>query len=79
MLIAALFLTSPAPQPHAAPCVWWSRAEQRCRDEDVEILGPWDPRPGPGDWPSTYYTPPAAWGAYPLEQSRGQTFTPGYP
>jgi hypothetical protein len=60
-LIAAIALSSPlfAPACDAggypidsvaacrASCSWWSKAEQRCRDVDVENLGEWDPRPHP--------------------------------
>lgn len=76
-LIAALMLTSPA------PCAWWSRAEHRCRDADVEVIGSWDPRPPPSEWSQGYSQPePRDWGAYPLEQPAPAsqtlpTFTPG--
>lgn len=65
-LVAALFLSSPVPPP--ACRYWYSHTEHRCRDEDVEVIGPWDPRPAPADWPTHYYTPPEPWGAYPLEK-----------
>jgi hypothetical protein len=68
-LIAALFLTSPAPAAPAA-CLWYSRAEHRCRDEDVEVIGSWDPRPAPSDWPRSYYPDPPDWGEYPCERPR---------
>jgi hypothetical protein len=61
-LIAALALSSPVPT-----CAWWSRSERRCRDADVEIVGPWDPRPL--DWSGGYSMPnPPEWGTYKLEK-----------
>lgn len=65
-MIAALALTSPVP----IACRWYSHAERRCRDADVEYLGPWSPSPAPADWPTSYYPTPAEWGAYPLEQRK---------
>ncbi len=64
-LIAALALTSPV----TLSCRWWSRAERRCRDVDVESLGSWDPRHAPDEWPKSYYTDPPAWGRYPTEKT----------
>ena len=52
-----------------ASCSWWDRHDERCRDVDVEVIGSWDPRPEPKDWPKNgYAAPPPAWGAYPLEK-----------
>lgn len=62
-LIAAFVLSSPP------GCKWWSRAEQLCRDSDVENLGEWDPRPPVGEWSSNAYVgEPPAWGVYPCEK-----------
>lgn len=66
-LIALAFLASPPLPPR---CLWWSRTERRCRDADMEILGSWDPRPAPYDWPNSYYTPPPEFGVFPTEQRR---------
>lgn len=53
-----------------ASCAWWSPAEKRCRDADVENLGSWDPRPAPHEWSSGYSTPnPKPWGEYPTEKT----------
>lgn len=68
-LLLAVALSSPMPMPPT--CLhWYSKTEHRCRDEDVEIIGPWDPRPGPEEWPHSVYYDPKDWGAYPTEQQR---------
>lgn len=77
-LLAALLVSPGADKRPVSPardCAFWSRAERRCRDADVEVIGPWDPRPGPGEWPTaTYYDPPA-FGTYPCEQRPEQTYS----
>jgi hypothetical protein len=64
-LLAAALLTSPIPPP---VCGWYSKAEHRCRDADIEVIGAWDPRPSPDEWPHSSYYKPAEWGAYPTEK-----------
>lgn len=50
-------------------CVWYSRAERRCRDEDMEVIGAWDPRPNPSEWQySTPNSAPPDFGAYSTEK-----------
>jgi len=83
-LVAALMLTSPAPGPACdewgypitpacrASCAWWSKVERRCRDVDVEVIGSWDPRPAPHEWPSTMLLNPPDWPAYRLEKANAQ-------
>lgn len=66
-LLFALAFSSPA-LPPPPRCRWWSRTERRCRDSDMEILGEWDPRPTADDWPTSYYSTPADYGAYPTEK-----------
>jgi hypothetical protein len=70
----ALALTSPVPRAPPPPaCRWYDRYAHRCRDEDIEYLGEWDPRPGPEDWSSGYYPTPPAWGAFPTEKPRASS------
>lgn len=75
MLLALLTLTSPLPPVSPAcddqgyplqslelcrrSCGWWSKAEKRCRDADMEVIGTWDPRPAPSEWPHSSYERPA--------------------
>jgi hypothetical protein len=71
MLLIAALLASPFPH-----CAWWSRAEHRCRDADVEYLGAWDPRPAPAEWSANdYRSPPPDFGTYPTEQAPAQTWS----
>lgn len=76
-LIAALALSSPSlhSPPPEPPCrLWYSRTEHRCRDEDVEIIGSWDPRPSPAEWDhNAYQNSPADWPAFPLEKRTATT------
>lgn len=78
MLALIAMLTIASPPPATFDCdeggqvvCWFTRRGRRCTCEsDVLNLGEWDPRPSPGEWPTTSYynTEPPAWGTYPTEK-----------
>lgn len=77
LLLIALF-GPPVPPPSLIPtrieiptgsephCQWMTK--EGCRDEDMEILGTWDPRKPVGEWDSNSWTKrPEEYGAFSLE------------